>query len=140
MARTVQPAQRRDLRCNDTQQPGPPDPAPMSQRSAAPLARPSRHRYHPPANLGRTLQGSALRFRTRRKGGRHQAETPMLLDDEEIAIMASAMQEHLREPDYGTDGFDQIIRDFFRPHFFARARVLELGPGQYDFSRGAAAA
>jgi SAM-dependent methyltransferase len=63
----------------------------------------------------------------------------MLLDDEELQIMASAAQPHLRssQGDYQARcAFD----DFIAARPLAGARVLELGPGQHDFARFAAAA
>src|SRR5436305_11985949 len=64
----------------------------------------------------------------------------MLFDDEEISIMAAALQPPLRAPDHGASDFEQIIADFFRPELLRGARILDLGPGQYDFARLATAA
>ena len=58
----------------------------------------------------------------------------MLFDDEEFHIMAAAAQPQLRlsEPDAKAK---RIFEDFFAERRLAGTRVLELGPGQYDFAR-----
>jgi SAM-dependent methyltransferase len=63
----------------------------------------------------------------------------MLLDDDEFQMMASAAQPQLRvhEPD---TKFRWLFSNFFAAQQFAGTRVIELGPGQYDFARLAAAA
>ena len=63
----------------------------------------------------------------------------MLLDDEEFQIMATAAQPHLRVQQADTKE-RQIFDDFFAGRQLAGARVLELGPGQYDIARLVAAA
>jgi hypothetical protein len=63
----------------------------------------------------------------------------MLLDDEEFRIMEGAAQHQLRLQ-IDDAKFRSLFDNFFAGRQFAGTRVLELGPGQYDFSRLAAAA
>jgi len=63
----------------------------------------------------------------------------MLLDDEEILIMANALQPPLRVQQ-SDNQFKSILQMFFAKHDFSGDRILELGPGQGDFSRLAMAA
>ncbi|HEY1299350.1 MAG TPA: class I SAM-dependent methyltransferase [Stellaceae bacterium] len=63
----------------------------------------------------------------------------MLLDDEEFAIMASAAQPQLRDQQSDAK-FRSLFEYFFAGRDFSGREVLELGPGQCDFSRFAAAA
>lgn len=51
--------------------------------------------------------------------------------------MASARQPALREASRPADAFARIIEDFGLASRFPRARVLDLGPGQYDFAEAA---
>lgn len=65
----------------------------------------------------------------------------MLLDDEEIQIMASALQPQLRERDGTDDNIAKAIyADFLAKRDLTGNRVLELGPGQFDLVRTVAAA
>ena len=64
----------------------------------------------------------------------------MLFDSEEIQIMSKAVQPHLREPNRTELVSKNIFDDYFEPRELAGTRVLELGPGQYDFARMVAAA
>jgi SAM-dependent methyltransferase len=59
----------------------------------------------------------------------------MLLDDEEIQIMAKAIQPHLREPKRSEMVSRRIFEDFLVERKLAGTKVLELGPGQYDLAR-----
>jgi Methyltransferase domain len=59
----------------------------------------------------------------------------MLFDDEEIEIMSAARQSLLRKPDYPIAHSINIFTDFFGSYRFAGQKVLELGPGQFDFAR-----
>jgi hypothetical protein len=63
----------------------------------------------------------------------------MLLDDEELQIMASALQPPLRVQGMDTQ-FKLIFDRFFAGRHLDGTRILELGPGQYDFTRLAMAA
>jgi hypothetical protein len=63
----------------------------------------------------------------------------MLLDDEEFQIMASAAQPQLRVQQSDAQ-FQTLFQYFFAGREFAGTKILELGPGQCDFSRIAAAA
>lgn len=59
----------------------------------------------------------------------------MLFDGEEIRIMSTARQSLLRNPDYPVDHSEIIFNDFFGVYKFAGTKILELGPGQFDFAR-----
>jgi cyclopropane fatty-acyl-phospholipid synthase-like methyltransferase len=59
----------------------------------------------------------------------------MLFDDEEIRIMSTAKQSLLRNPNYSITHSENIFTDFFGTHGFAGTKMLELGPGQFDFAR-----
>ena len=59
----------------------------------------------------------------------------MLYDDEEVQIMSKAAQVHLREPSRSELISRHIFDNFFRARKFVGTKVLELGPGQYDFAR-----
>lgn len=63
----------------------------------------------------------------------------MLLDLEEFQIMASALQPQLRIQESDAK-FHSLFEYFFGASDFARIRILELGPGQCDFSRLSAGA
>ncbi|UCD34444.1 MAG: class I SAM-dependent methyltransferase [Nitrospiraceae bacterium] len=67
----------------------------------------------------------------------------MLTDPEEIRIISAALQKNVRDPNRARAHFDRIFADFFKTVRFRNTRVLDLGPGQYDFGelarqRGAA--
>jgi hypothetical protein len=57
----------------------------------------------------------------------------MLLDDDDFPIMASAAQPRLRVQQPDTK-FRWLFKTFFARRQFGGTRVLELGPGQYDFA------
>ncbi len=59
----------------------------------------------------------------------------MLFDDEEIEIMSAAKQPQLRTPNYSARPSKNIFNDFFSEHEFRGTKMLELGPGQFDFAR-----
>lgn len=59
----------------------------------------------------------------------------MLFDAEEIEIMSTARQPLLRKPDYSVAHSMHIFTDFFGAREFAGTKLLELGPGQFDFAR-----
>ena len=59
----------------------------------------------------------------------------MLFDDEEIEIMSKAAQPHLRDPRRSELISKRIFDNFFDARKLTGSRVLELGPGQYDFAR-----
>jgi SAM-dependent methyltransferase len=63
----------------------------------------------------------------------------MLCNDEECRIMVGAAQPQLRtsQPD---KKFKWVLENFFADGQLAASRILELGPGQFDFSRLAMAA
>ncbi len=68
----------------------------------------------------------------------------MLTDPEDIRLAASAQEPGIRRPDRSPRGPAEILRDFFPGVSFRGNRVLELGPGHYEFcdairSRGATA-
>ena len=57
----------------------------------------------------------------------------MLTNPEEIAIIANARQVNIRDPSRSREHFENIFADFFSNVSFSGAKVLDLGPGQYDF-------
>jgi hypothetical protein len=61
----------------------------------------------------------------------------MLTDPRAIEIISKARQASVAQPARTEDDFNNIFADFFTPAHFARQRILELGPGQYDFARRA---
>jgi hypothetical protein len=66
----------------------------------------------------------------------------MLRDAEEQRIMAGALQPKLRSPDNPDRYLKAIFRDFLDCPALAGQRILELGPGHFDFAellRGAGA-
>jgi hypothetical protein len=68
----------------------------------------------------------------------------MLTDPEDIRLAASAQEPGIRRPDRSPRGPEEILRDFFPGVELGGKRILELGPGHYEFcdavrSRGATA-
>jgi hypothetical protein len=63
----------------------------------------------------------------------------LLLDAEELQIMASALQPPLRVQESDAQ-FRSIFQKFFAGQPLAEARILEIGPGKCGFTRLAAAA
>ena len=59
----------------------------------------------------------------------------MLFGNDEIEIMANAVQLTLREPTYSDVAYKRIFQDFFCTRDLRGSEILELGPGQYDFAR-----
>jgi len=57
----------------------------------------------------------------------------MLTDPEEIRIISIARQKNVRDPNRSREHFHHIFKDFFSKSDFNGLRVLDLGPGQYDF-------
>lgn len=58
----------------------------------------------------------------------------MLLNETEIGIAANAQQAGMRNPKIDRSPFESIIKDFLSPEFFQGKCIIDLGPGQYDFS------
>lgn len=58
----------------------------------------------------------------------------MLKDRHEIQIMSRARQRNVADPKRSREHFDRIFADFFHDVSFQDARLLDLGPGQYDFA------
>ena len=63
----------------------------------------------------------------------------MLTDPEEIAIIASAEQSGVRNPQRSREPFFRIFNDFFSQTDFEGRDFLDLGPGQFDFGEMARA-
>lgn len=61
----------------------------------------------------------------------------MLLDQKAIEIIGRARQKNVAAPRRSSADFERIFADFFAGHDFAGQRILDLGPGQYDFAREA---
>lgn len=57
----------------------------------------------------------------------------MLRTPEEIALLAHARQPGIRDPHRPEYGITNILADFMAGLDFAGQRVLELGPGHYEF-------
>src|SRR6202158_3080445 len=64
----------------------------------------------------------------------------MVFDERVVRIILSALQAQLRLPDYDEARARRIFDAFFGGRELAGARILELGPGQYDFARMVGAA
>ncbi len=67
----------------------------------------------------------------------------MLSDPREIEIIAKARQKNVRDPARSRVHFERIFTDFFPSVEMHGSRLLDLGPGHYDFgvlarARGAA--
>lgn len=58
----------------------------------------------------------------------------MLHNEHEIALMATAKQKNMRNPNLGRRAFDNILDDFFHDKQLMGKKVLDLGPGQWDFA------
>jgi hypothetical protein len=61
----------------------------------------------------------------------------MLPSQTAIDIISKARQANVAQPYRDETDFINIFADFFKRKHFAGKRVLELGPGQYDFARRA---
>ena len=59
----------------------------------------------------------------------------MLVDPRAIAIMRSARQKGLRNPQRSRQVFENIFADFFAGISWAGTCAFDLGPGQWDFGR-----
>ena len=57
----------------------------------------------------------------------------MLRTAEEIQLLSTALEPGIRNPLRVEHGPDEILRDFFADMNLAGQRVLELGPGHYEF-------
>lgn len=57
----------------------------------------------------------------------------MLTDPEEIAIISLAKQANVRDPKRSRVHFEHIFADFLDGVTLRGARVLDIGPGQWDF-------
>jgi hypothetical protein len=58
----------------------------------------------------------------------------MLTDPTEIAIIAGARQANVRDPKRSRAHFSNVCADFFADVPLDGARVLDLGPGQFDLA------
>lgn len=58
----------------------------------------------------------------------------MLRDPVEIGIISKAKQKNVRDPARSRKHFENIFKDFFDSVNLTNARLLDLGPGQYDFA------
>ena len=58
----------------------------------------------------------------------------MLVDKQEIAIIANAKQKNVRDPNRSRDHFLRIFDDFLIGYDFSDKSWLDLGPGQFDFA------
>lgn len=58
----------------------------------------------------------------------------MLKDRREIEIMSRARQKNVADPKRSREHFERIFDDFLSNVVFEGTRVLDLGPGQYDFA------
>jgi hypothetical protein len=57
----------------------------------------------------------------------------MLKNNEEIALLSSAQEPGIRNPLRSECGPKEILSDFFKGLNFSGQRVLELGPGHFEF-------
>lgn len=57
----------------------------------------------------------------------------MLTDPEEIAIIQSAKQANVRDPNRSRAHFERIFADFLVDLDLTGSTILDLGPGQFDF-------
>jgi hypothetical protein len=57
----------------------------------------------------------------------------MLRTSEEIQLLSTALEPGIRNPSRSEHGPAEILRDFFTEVDFTGQRVLELGPGHYEF-------
>lgn len=57
----------------------------------------------------------------------------MLTDPMEIAIISRARQVNVRDPRRSRAHFDRIFNDFLKSVSFPKSKILDLGPGQWDF-------
>lgn len=57
----------------------------------------------------------------------------MLTEPAEAAIIARAMQAGVRDPKRSRRSFEHIFEDFLPEVEFSGQRLLDIGPGQYDF-------
>ena len=58
----------------------------------------------------------------------------MLKDLIEIEIISKARQKNVRDPSRSRKHFENIFKDFFESMTLENSRLLDLGPGQYDFA------
>jgi hypothetical protein len=58
----------------------------------------------------------------------------MLTDPHEVEIIASAEQKNVRDPKRSRKPFDHIFSDFCLGERVRGQRLLDLGPGQFDFA------
>jgi hypothetical protein len=57
----------------------------------------------------------------------------MLTDPREIEIVKNAQEPGIRDPKRPRKHFERIINRFFSDYSFKSKRILDLGPGHYDF-------
>lgn len=63
----------------------------------------------------------------------------MLTDPQEIRIISAARSKTVRDPKRSREHFERIFADFLPDVRFEGARLLDIGPGQYDFGEMARA-
>ena len=63
----------------------------------------------------------------------HLEGVSLLTDPEEIAIISRARQAGVRDPRRSRAHFESIFRDYFSELYMGGHRVLDIGPGQFDF-------
>lgn len=56
----------------------------------------------------------------------------MLYNEQEISLMANAIQPNMRK-NGSVASVQHIVQDFFTPDHFQGKHVVDLGPGQCDF-------
>jgi len=59
----------------------------------------------------------------------------MLSDPKAVEIIRRARQKNVAAAERAAHDFDHIFSDFFPARRFDGQRILDLGPGQYDFAR-----
>jgi hypothetical protein len=57
----------------------------------------------------------------------------MLRSTEEITLLANAMEPGIRDPHRSAYGISNILTDFFDVRKLPGQRIIELGPGHYEF-------
>lgn len=60
---------------------------------------------------------------------------PMLKDPKAIEIISHAKQKNVALENRSGRDFQNVFTDFFDKHDFTNQRIMDLGPGQYDFAR-----
>ncbi len=57
----------------------------------------------------------------------------MLKDNEEVLLMEKAIEPGIRDPYRENHTYPRILRSFFNEVDFKKSRVLDLGPGHFEF-------